>query len=114
MKHMSNPLHFKQFVLILSLSLHTGHAWATGEENKEGLGGIKGKISTSDDKPAAMVNVAVKNTKNNILTADDGSFIIRNIQPGNYTLEVSLIGYEPLSENVIIEADKTIEISLQL
>ena len=88
---MSNRLHLKQFVLILSLLLNIGHAGATGEENGEGLGGIKGKISTSDDKPAAMVNVAVKNTKKNVLTADDGSFVILNIQPGNYTLEVSLI-----------------------
>ncbi|HEX5155093.1 MAG TPA: TonB-dependent receptor [Parafilimonas sp.] len=111
---MSNRLHFKRFVLLFSLLLTIKSAWATSDENDEGLGGVRGKISTSDNRPAAMVSVILKNTRKNNLTADDGSFIIRNVQPGNYILEVSLIGYEPLSENVTIQADKTIEVSLQL
>ena len=83
-------------------------------ENEEGLGGVKGKISTNDNKPAAMVSVMIRNTKKNTLTTEDGSFTIRNIQPGNYTLEVTLIGYEPLSQSITIEANKTVEVDLKM
>ena len=101
------------FAFSLLLSVHT--VWANEEgENEEGLGGVKGKITTSDNKPAGMVTIILKDTRKNALTADDGSFIIRNIQPGNYVLEFALIGYETMTENVTIEANKTIEVSLQL
>ena len=33
---------------------------------------IKGKITTTDGKPAAMVTVALKSTKKNVLSGDDG------------------------------------------
>ena len=94
-------------IILLSLT-------ALANENEEGLGGVKGKISTNDNKPAAMVSVLLKNTKKNTLTTEDGSFIIRNIQPGNYTLEVTLIGYEPLSQSITIEANKTVELDLMM
>lgn len=100
------------FAFSLLLSVHT--VWANEGENEEGLGGVKGKVTTSDDKPASMVTVTIKDTRKNTLSADDGSFIIRNIQPGNYVLEFSLIGYQTITENVTIQANKTAEITLQL
>jgi len=75
--------------------------------NEEGSGIIKGKITTTDKKPAVLVNVVLKGTKRNALTDDNGNFIFRNIVPGNYELEISLLGYETITQNVIIEANKT-------
>lgn len=49
-------------------------------------GTITGAITTTDDKPAGMVTVKVKETKKNTLTADDDTFIFRNMQPGSYQL----------------------------
>jgi iron complex outermembrane receptor protein len=75
---------------------------------------IKGKVTTTDNKPAAMVTVVLKNTKRNALSGDDGSFVIRNVQPGNYELEVSLIGYETTSQQVSVQANKTTDLSFRL
>lgn len=100
------------FAFVLLLSVHS--AWASEEENEEGLGGIKGKITTSDNKPAGMVTVMVKGTKKVTISAEDGYFNIRNIQPGNYEVEFSLVGYQTQSERISITADKTEEISVQL
>jgi iron complex outermembrane receptor protein len=75
---------------------------------------IKGKVTTSDNKPAAMVTVVMKDAKKNTLTADDGGFILRNIQPGAYNLEISLVGYETALQQVYVEAGKITDISFQL
>ena len=90
------------------------NVWAIENENDEGFGGVKGKITTSDNKPASMVTVVVKGTKKNALAAADGYFIIRNIKPGDYELEFSLIGYENISRHITIEANKTEYLSIQL
>lgn len=77
-------------------------------------GSIKGKIMTTDGKPAAMVTVTLKGTKKNVLSGDNGSFEIRNIQPGSYEIELSLVGYENINRNITITANKTETIELQL
>lgn len=77
-------------------------------------GTITGTITTTDDKPAGMVTVMVKGTKKNTLTAGDGTFIFRNMQPGNYELEISLIGYETIISSVTVEANKTATLSKKL
>lgn len=40
--------------------------------------------------------------------------MIRNIPPGIYELEVSLVGYEIIAEEVIVAANKTATVTLQL
>ncbi|MGC4037743.1 MAG: TonB-dependent receptor [Chitinophagaceae bacterium] len=77
-------------------------------------GSIAGTITTTDDKPAGMVTVSVKGTKKNTLTADDGSFVFHNIAPGNYELEISLVGYETIISQVNVEVNKTTTIARKL
>ncbi len=113
MKQAHNRLIFNSLFFLLGLFAATT-VLAGNEENEDGLGGVKGKITTTDNKPAAMVTVTLKGTKKNTLTAEDGSFILRNVQPGNYELELTLIGYQPVTQTVIITADKTADISLRL
>jgi len=77
-------------------------------------GSIKGIIITNDNKPAAMVTLALKGTKKITLTTDDGSYIIRNVQPGNYDLEVSLVGYQTIRQTVTVEKNNAATVDLQL
>lgn len=77
-------------------------------------GSIKGIIITNDNKPAAMVTVTLKGTKKVTLTTDDGSYILRNVQPGTYELEVSLIGYQTIRQSVTVEKNNAATVDLQL
>jgi len=79
-----------------------------------GRGTISGKITTADDKPAAMVTVTLKGTKKNALTADGGTFIFRNLQPGDYELEFSLVGYEAIASRITVEANRIAAITRRL
>lgn len=77
-------------------------------------GSIKGVIITNDNKPAAMVTVSLKGTKKITLTTEDGSYIIRNVQPGTYELEVSLVGYQTIRQSVTVEKNNAASVDLQL
>lgn len=75
---------------------------------------IKGTVTTSDNKPAAMVTVVLKGTKKTTLTTDDGSFILHNIKPGTYQLELTLVGYETTTQQVTVENNQTADVTIQL
>lgn len=75
---------------------------------------ITGTVFTNDNKPAAAVTVHLSGTKKYVLTNDDGIFRLNNINPGNYTIEVSLIGYETVKENVSVQAGRVSSVSIKL
>lgn len=55
----------------------------------------------------AYVNVILKNEKDSsfvsgVVSADDGRFSITNVQPGNYILETSFVGYSTYTTQVLV------------
>jgi iron complex outermembrane receptor protein len=79
-----------------------------------GNGIIKGKVVTSDNKPAAMVNVELQGGKKTSVTDDEGNFILRNIVAGNYVIKISLVGYQTVTAAVSVEDNKTASVIIQL
>jgi hypothetical protein len=56
---------------------------------------ISGKIINADDKkPVANASVFLNNAIVGDKTADDGTFTLRNVKPGQYTFIVTAIGFE--------------------
>ena len=89
-----------------------GRAGDPGEDKKNGH--INGIVKTNDGKPAVMVSVTLKGTGKSTLTGDDGSFVINNLKPGTYQLEISLVGYENALQTVTVEEGKTAKVSISL
>jgi iron complex outermembrane receptor protein len=85
-----------------------------GKNTEPEAGIIKGQVSTNDDKPAANVTVMVKGANKSIITDDNGNFTIYKLTPGIYQLEVSLVGYETLQQEVVVEKDKITAVALRL
>lgn len=77
-------------------------------------GSIKGKITTADNKPAEGVTVLIKNTVKMAMADNEGVFEIRNVQPGNHTLIVSLVGQKDAEQEVTVENGKEASVSVQL
>lgn len=64
---------------------------------------VSGKIVfTADDKPVNAASVFLSNTSFGTVSAQDGSFTLRDIPPGNYDLVVSYIGYETVQKTINI------------
>lgn len=99
----------KQIVLFIFLLLPF-----YGFANENDFGTIKGKITTSDNRPAAAVTILIKSAKRTLFTNDDGSFTISRVPAGQHQLEVSLIGYKTLVQDVTVEKNQTVTVNLQL
>lgn len=77
-------------------------------------GSIKGTVKLNDGKPAAYVSVSLKGTTKGSVTEEDGTFIIHNIAPGTYDLEVSLTGYNKTTQSVTVTEEATTEVAFML
>jgi iron complex outermembrane recepter protein len=85
----------------------------TFAQNESGAGSIKG-IITIDKKPAVSATIRIKGTNKATLSNNEGAFIIENLKPGNYILEISSINFKPLEKEVSVTASGTSEISIEL
>jgi iron complex outermembrane recepter protein len=81
---------------------------------EDGNGVIKGIVTTTDGKPAAMVSVVLKNTKKSTVTDENGVFLLNNVKPGTYTLQVRLVGHEAKEETVVVSADNTTQLTIAI
>lgn len=103
-----------RYVLRWALILFPITGFAYFQQPSTGFGSIKGQVTTSDQKPAAAVSVQLKGTRKSTLTDEKGQFILQHIPVGTYQLEVSLIGYETLLQEVVIEQEQITAVALQL
>lgn len=82
--------------------------------NEEERGSINGRVTTSDGQPAAAVTILIKGTRRSALTDEKGNFSLKNIPAGNYQLEISLIGYETTTKEVVVADKQSTAVALQL
>lgn len=100
----------KNLLALLCCLLSAAYLFA----NEDDKGTITGKVTTSDGQPAASVSVVLKDARRSAVTNDDGYFIMRNVPVGSYRLEVSLVGYETATTEVIVKDKQATSVSLQL
>jgi len=75
---------------------------------------ITGKITRTDTKaPIGQANVFLSNTTAGTSSADDGTYTLAHLKPGQYTLVVSIIGYESYTKNVLVGSEP-IKLDIQL
>lgn len=63
---------------------------------------IRGVILGKDSTPLTGASVMLKEIKRAALTAADGSFRVDHIPPGEYTLMISFVGYEPYHKQISV------------
>lgn len=99
----------KGFLLLL-LSIALQYA-AVAQTN---TGSIKGVILTADQQPAPAVTVILKGTRKTTITDEAGSFLFQRVQPGSYSLEIILSGYERSTTPVTVTENETANVSMEL
>lgn len=104
---------FQYLCLSLLFSLMVSQTMARSGDEDRG-GSIKGNITTNDDKPAANVSIRIVQLQKSVYSEENGDFKIDNIKSGNYTLEISLTGYENTLRNVTVENGKATQVDIQL
>ncbi len=78
-------------------------------------GSIKGRIIGSDDKKVLpYASVMVVGTNNGTATDLDGIFFLRNVLEGKQQLKVSYVGYKTKVQEITIQPNKTVELTVSL
>jgi len=86
-------------------------AWA---QQAQTLGSISGTVTTSDNRPAEFVNVALKGTNKATNTEAHGKFDFKRITPGSYTVVASLVGYDAVEQTIEVYAGQTSVVNFSL
>ena len=90
------------FVIVLAVVFFIS-TFSVSAQDKVRTGVIKGAVMDTDTKaPLIGANVIIVDTKKGAATDIDGKFILLNVPVGNYTLQFSYIGYEPMKKTDII------------
>ncbi|MEO7990002.1 MAG: TonB-dependent receptor [Chryseolinea sp.] len=74
---------------------------------------IKGKVTSSKDEPLSGVNVHLLNTNSGTTTDEQGSFELKDVNPGSYHIQVSTIGFATI-EQVIEVTQEGASLNFQL
>jgi hypothetical protein len=71
-------------------------------------GTLKGVVKDKNtQEPLVGATVLIKNSKLGASAGLDGSFIFKQLAPGNYEITVQYVGYEPLTKTVAIKASNS-------
>ena len=62
-------------------------------------------IEESSEEDIAFATVLVVETGEGTVSNESGQFVFRNLAPGNYTLRVSMVGYETMTKEVAVSND---------
>lgn len=75
---------------------------------------VSGKVTDKNGAPVASASVAVLNTGVGTVSNDKGEFTIRGLQAGNYTIQVSALGYTTINEKIQLTASGITSLALVL
>jgi iron complex outermembrane recepter protein len=73
-------------------------------------GTIKEQIQTSDRQPAAYVNVVIKETGKGTISDEAGTYLLKLIKAGAYTVITSFVGFQTQEKQVTVESGQTVDL----
>lgn len=97
--------------LCLLASLFTG----CEKESEKAKSTIKGVVTDKETgEPLSGVTIGIEPTEKRVQTVDDGSYILKNLKTGTYTLWGYKDGYEYVEEEVVLMADKLMQLNIAM
>lgn len=105
-----------------NITLNDSETFTTGEKKAKDIGirpaGLYGKINTTEGVEITLEKVLLldKTNETTITTNTDseGNYTFNYLLPGNYTVSIDLVGFEPYSEEITLEQGNTPELNIIL
>ena len=80
-----------------------------------GPGDVVGRVvDRATRRPVATAEVVVRGTDARTRTDELGYFVIADVRPGDHVVEITHLGFEPVTETVSVVADRTMDLSVEL
>ncbi len=98
-----------RYLLLLFLLLsYANTAWA------QATGSITGRVTTTDGDPAEAVSVGLQGQALGSITNGQGTYTIKNVPAGSYTIRVSSVGLKAEQQQVTVDAGQRVSLDFQL
>jgi len=104
MKQVCTNSFLQLYLLIL---LNSSVVWAQNHT-------IKGTVLLADGTPGALATIQAIGTPKGTTTDEKGHFILSELAPGNYHLQISMIGYATLQQAVTIREKQLVQLTVKL
>jgi iron complex outermembrane receptor protein len=80
----------------------------------QNTGTIKGRITTSDNKPADYVAVSLNDKTSGTLTNANGSYIFNKLKAGTYLIKISAVGLPAQNQTIDLKNGETLTVDFML
>ncbi len=77
-------------------------------------GSVSGTIKTSDGNPAPYVSVSIKDSNKGTVSSESGTYTIKGLKEGTYTLKITYTGVQPQEKTIQITAGKSVQSDIAL
>ncbi|MBK7576161.1 MAG: carboxypeptidase regulatory-like domain-containing protein [Ignavibacteria bacterium] len=74
---------------------------------RAGLGAITGLVRDTSGRVVPGATIRVLGTTRGGITKTNGEFLVKNINPGAYSVRATAVGYDTASQSVVLSADQT-------
>ena len=74
---------------------------------------ISGKVTDQNEEVIPYVSVYLMGTSKGVVSGIDGTFAIENVEMGSYTLVASFTGYKAVKQQLTVDRNITLNISLE-
>jgi len=90
------------------------HRHRHGRLQQKHSGLIYGKITDNSNEALPGANISLTNTNIGAASASNGVYTIANVPPGEYSIRVSMIGYEVVEKKVTVRVNSRIKLDFEL
>ena len=106
-----NPVRLRSFVLTLVLFFAVGLSTIVGQTDR---GSITGTVTDASGAvlPGARIDLGQKGPP--AVSNAQGQFLIPNLGPGGYTVNISYVGFTPFSATVVVTAGQAMQVNAKL
>jgi outer membrane receptor protein involved in Fe transport len=74
----------------------------------QSTGSVTGTVTDGEDKPLPGANIVLMDAQRGAATTADGTYRIEGLEPGRYTLKVTLVGFSSQKATVTVEAGEEV------
>ena len=75
---------------------------------------VKGIVTSPTGEKLDAAGVFLSDTRYNTITASDGSFVLKGVEPGDYKLICSYLGYKKFVKNISVQAGQSLQVNIML
>ncbi len=108
--HRKNSAVFAVFSFVCTVLLLNGPLAFAQEQT----GHIEGRVVNAQNLPMPKTHIVLPGTKLDAVVSTEGTFVLRRVPTGTYTLIASFVGYDSIEQKIVVEAGQVTRLAITM